>query len=323
MSENSDFEKVHTEYNLMSPVKLLRNLKLREIEKIGFREALRLRQEKIKSCLCVGLDPLPEKLPNIFERSEDAENLAQNITDWMIEIVKATAKYTSMFKFQRAHWEAFLWGEVAMRQIIDYIQENYPDIPVFLDCKRGDIDRTQARYGVAHFIIDKADGMNYSPYMGDECLTGLVESSLGWKAIVVLGRTSNPGSKNVQELILENQSQLWEKIVSDNYNLAKDYQVDRDFGVVMAAAFLRDGQIYSSHLSRAREILGDKVWFLIPGIGTQGGLLKETLENAWRGFGSLVISSSSQIIFASRENDFAEAAAREAQQLNQEIYKFI
>ena len=321
---NAEYKKEYAEYNLISPVKLLRNLKPREIEKIGFREVLKLRQEKIKSCLCVGLDPLPEKLPKIFEIiDEDTENLAKNITAWMIEIVKATAEYTSMFKFQRAHWEAFLLGEAAMRQVIDYIYENYPDIPVFLDCKRGDIDRTQARYGLAHFIIDKVDGMNYSPYMGDECLTGLVESSLGWKSIVVLGRTSNPGSKNVQELILENQSQLWEKVVADNFNLAKEYKVDRDFGVVMAAAFLRDGQIYSSHLSRAREILGEKVWFLIPGIGTQGGLLKETLENAWRGFGSLVISSSSQIIFASQENDFAEAAAREAQKLNQEISKFI
>ena len=295
---------------------------MREIEIIGFREALKKRQEKINSCLCVGIDPLIEKMPDIFPRDVDDKTLANNIIKWMNDIVDSTAEHTTMYKVQRAYFEAFRFGEEAMREIINYIHINHPEIPVFVDCKRGDIDRTQARYSKAHFILDQADGINYNPYMGDETITGLLEYTPKWASIVVLGRTSNKTAKNVQDLLLKNDLKLWEQIVDYNFKLAIENNVDKNFGIVMGSAYMENNIIHDEHLRKCREIVGDKAWFLIPGIGTQGGLLKETIMSAWSGFGSLAISSSSQIIFANNTKDFAMYSKLEAEKLHNEFKSF-
>ena len=88
----------------------------------------------------------------------------------------------------------------------------------------------------------------------------------------------------------------------------------------MAAAYQIGGIIYSYHLSYVREeIVGDKLWFLIPGVGTQGGFIEETVKAAYVGAGSIAINSSSGIIFASSGEDFAQAAAKKAKALRDQI----
>jgi hypothetical protein len=103
---------------------------------------------------------------------------------------------------------------------------------------------------------------------------------------------------------------------------AKELGVVADAGLVMAAAYKdpRDPEkIFSFHLSQVRKIVGNELWFLIPGIGTQGGFVEETIHAAFIGPGSIAISSSSDIIFASSGEDFAEAAARKAEELRDQI----
>jgi orotidine-5'-phosphate decarboxylase len=288
----------------------------------GFRQRVATRQKAINSLLCVGLDPLPEKMPAGVIKPGAPLNLAYNVLNWMEKIVDATAPSASMFKPQRAHWEALPDGTQALRNLIMYIHARHPDIPIFLDCKRGDIDRTQQQYQIAHFDGDFADGMNFSPYMGKDCLEFLVNKDHPERALVGLCYTSNPAARQVQDAVLQNGQPYWEFIAQCILQWATDLGVAENAGLVMAAAYENpkgSGQIFSDHLRRAREITSDKLWYLIPGYGTQGGFLAETINAAFAGYGSIAINSSSGIIFASQGEDFAEAAAAKAQEAHEQM----
>lgn len=288
----------------------------------GFRQILKKRQEKTQSLLCVGLDPLSDKVPVCVGHKYKDHNW-QGVAAHMMEIVDATAPFASMFKLQSAHYEAIENGRKSLHAVIKHICAKYPDMPVFLDCKRGDISRTQARYREAHFGIDGVDGMNFNPYMGRDCMAELVDKErFPGRAIVGLCRTSNKEAWEIQDLMLFNGRPLWEAIAEKTLHWAEELGVVEDAGLVMGAAYKDpdspDG-IYSQHLLRCREIVGDKLWFLIPGVGAQGGFVEETIKAAFAGWGSMAVNSSSGIIFASVGDDFAEAAAREAEKLKEEM----
>jgi len=294
--------------------------------KPGFREMLALRQIEIDSLVCVGLDILPDKLP--LHLSEVAGGIdAETYVNWFTDMVDATAEFASMFKPQSAHYEAMEEGRWILWQIINYIRRNYPDIPIVLDCKRGDIGRTQARYRIAHLLLDAVHGMNFSPYMGKTCMQALVDPTTAGKAIVGLCYTSNPDAREVQDVKLADGRCYWEFIAERTLSWASEFGVTGDAGLVMAAAYKPDkakDEIFSAHLKKCREIVGSDLWFLIPGIGTQGGEVKETVEAAFSvsgqaKAGQIAINSSSGITFASNGEDFAEAAAAAAETLRDQI----
>lgn len=285
-----------------------------------FRQMLVARQKATDTLVCVGLDPEMENLPPHLLK--DCGHRQAALTTWMSHIVDATAPYASMFKPQRAHWEKIDDGIEAMRDVIDYIHLNHPEIPVFVDCKRGDIDRTQTHYREAIFTKDGADGMNYNGYMGSDTLKSLVDPAFLGRALVGLGRTSNPAAWEVQDRVLHDGRLLWEATVEDILNWSTQFGVLENAGVVMGAAHKHPDHpllVYSSHLKRAREITGDKLWYLIPGVGTQGGFIEETVKAAYRGPGSIAINSSSGITNTSRGENFAEAAGEKARELRDEI----
>jgi orotidine-5'-phosphate decarboxylase len=290
----------------------------------GFREKLKARQEEINGVLCVGLDPLPEKLPESLATGSHPSQIAHDITEWMKAIVDATAPYATMFKPQKAHWEAFVGGDYALAEVITYIHKRYPGIVVFEDCKRGDIGRTQERYRMSVFEFDGADGANFSPYMGRECMEYFVDQNHKERSIVGLCYTSNPSAREIQNQKLESGEYLWEFIARRTLAWADELGVTENAGLVMAAAYEEEkgtGVIKTDHLIRCREIVGDKFWFLIPGVGTQGGFAKETVAASFAGFGSIAVNSSSDINFASSGRDFAEAAAKKAKELHLELQK--
>jgi len=291
----------------------------------GFRAALAARQEEVNSLVCVGLDPLVEKMPGRLKAMVThpvAE--AEWVLKWMKAIVDATAPYACMFKPQSAHWESIISGTGALRHLIQYIHERHPGIPVFLDAKRGDIGRTQQRYREAAFGILGADGMNFSPYMGFDCMAGLVSDEYPGKALVGLCYTTNPPAREVQDFGETCQRPpLWEHIATRVLAWAKELGVVQDAGLVMAAAYKKtqggEGDVYVGHLSRCRQLVGDLLWFLAPGFGTQEGFVKATIEAAYRGWGSIALNSSSGIIFASAGDDYAEAAAAQAKELRDAV----
>ncbi len=288
----------------------------------GFRHMLAERQKKINSLVCVGLDPLIEKMPQGLKEFQIPD---AGLREWMLSIVDATAPFVCMYKPQSAHWESIRGGREVLKSVIRHIKNRYPDIPVFLDCKRGDIGRTQQRYRNAHFKIDGVDGINFSPYMGRDCMEALVDESTKGKAIVGLCYTSNLAAREIQDLELASLKfgpKLWELMAGTILKWAEDLGVVEDAGLVMAAAYENpkgSGKIYSEHLKRCRGIVGDKLWFLIPGIGTQGGFVEETVKASFTGPGSIAINSSSGIIFASTDTDYAEAAAAKAKELRDQI----
>jgi orotidine-5'-phosphate decarboxylase len=285
-----------------------------------FRKLLADRQREVNSLVCVGLDPLIEKLPEILR--ERGHALPRALLVWMCRIVDAVAPYTSMFKPQHAHWEAIPNGVCVLRELISYIHEHFQGIPVFMDCKRGDIDRTQAQYREAHFGLEWADGMNYNGYMGRDTLKSLIDPAHLGRGLVGLGRTSNPDAWEIQDAVLADGRTVWEFMVERLHAWSEELEVIENAGVVMGAAHKnpKDSRtIYSSHLVRAREIVGDDMWFLIPGIGTQGGFIEETVRAAFRGPGSISVNSSSAIIFASSGPDFATAAAAKAKELRDQL----
>lgn len=276
------------------------------------------RQAVAKSLVCVGLDPLVEKMPECLLPST-----ADSVGEWMERIVNATAEFASMFKPQSAHWEAIPGGVAMLERLVRHIHLKFPEIPVLLDCKRGDIARTQRQYRLAHLSICGADGMNFSPYMGRDCMAALVDQDNLGKALVGLCYTSNPDAREVQDVELVSGLRYWEFIAQRTLLWAEKLGVVDNAGLVMAAAYelppKGSGQIYSEHLAKCRQIVGDKLWFLIPGVGAQGGAIEQTVRAAYRGPGSIAINSSSEINFASNGADFAEAAAKKACELRDKI----
>lgn len=269
----------------------------------SFRTALTARQRAVKSLVCVGLDPLMEKMPEIYLGQTDP------VLQWMRDVVDQTAPFASMFKPQHAHWEAIHRGVSSLKLLIVHMRQEYPMIPIFMDCKRGDIDRTQAQYRAAHFDMEQADGMNYNGYMGRGTLESLIDKKHMGRALVGLGRTSNLDGWEVQDRVGVDGLTTWEFMVDRIRAWSKELGVLADAGVVMGAAHKDQkdpSKIYSAHLSRARELVGDDLWFLIPGIGTQGGFIKETIKAAYVGPGSIAINSSSGIILADHPAGAAE-----------------
>jgi len=294
------------------------------MSKRNFREMLAERQQRVKSLVCVGLDPLPERLPDCVAKSS-TNPIAEKVMFWMRNIVDATAPFASMFKPQSAHWEAMRGGEQALQSLVIFIHDRHPGIPVFLDCKRGDIDRTQERYRVAHFDLNEVDGVNFSPYMGKSCMAGLVDQKHLGRALVGLCYTSNPSAREVQDVLVEYagaQMPYWQFIARRTLQWACELEVVENAGLVMAAAYESPkgaGNIYSEHLTICRQLVGKRLWFLIPGIGTQGGFIKETVKAAYAGPGSIAINSSSEIIFAGSGEYYATDAAKKAEELRDAI----
>ncbi len=289
----------------------------------GFREKLAERQKNEKWA-CIGLDPRKEKTPECIEDCSKWEYPeARRVFEWMKEIVRATADYACMFKLQSAYYEAIPGGREALRNLVTYIHIAYQDeIPVFLDCKRGDIDRTQRQYSIAHFELDRVDGMNFSPYMGKDCMEFLADKNYPERAIVGLCYTSNSSARQVQDVVLADGRRYWEFMAETTLKWAEDLGINENAGLVMAAAYefpKGSGKVYSRHLWRCREIVGGEMWFLVPGIGTQGGYIEETVRAGYCGVGSLAINSSSGITEASSDSDFAEKAGEKAEELNNQI----
>lgn len=283
--------------------------------KLGFRRRLAERQAAIDSLLCVGLDPIIEKVPAHL-RPPASRSAAEAVFQWMAEIVDATAPFASMFKPQLAHWIAIPKGMEELRYLIAFIHNRHPQIPVLLDCKCGDIDRTQQQYREAFFTMLGADGINLNAYMGRDTLQSLVDTKHPERALVGLGRTSNSAAWEIQDALMANGRPLWQFMVKRLWAWSRRLGVEENAGVVMGAAHKvpdRPEEIYSLHLEQARELVGDELWFLIPGIGTQGGFVEATVQASYHGPGSIAINSSSAINFASAGADFAEASAREAE----------
>jgi orotidine-5'-phosphate decarboxylase len=249
--------------------------------------------------LCVGLDPDLDKFPDGVERS------ARGALDFCRGVVDSTAEFVCAFKPQIAYFAA-LGAERELERLCEHIRERHPNAVLILDAKRGDIGPTAERYAREAFDRYGADAVTVNPYLGTDSLEPFLAHA--GKGVIVLCRTSNPGSGDFQSLTVDGQP-LYERVA----RLAIDDWAKR--GEVALVV----GATYPAELARVRTIVGD-LPLLVPGIGAQGGDVAATVTAGRDSKGNgMMINSSRAILYASSDADWAKATALAARRTRDEI----
>jgi orotidine-5'-phosphate decarboxylase len=272
---------------------------------MSFIQKLKSQIEKTNSLVSIGLDSDTSKLPHAVEGSQFEFNK---------QIIDETYKYVCSYKINTAFYEGHgVEGIQSLKETTDYLVQNYPLIPIILDAKRGDIDNTNLGYIDYAFKYLNVDAITLHPYMGEESIRPFLD--LKNKGIILLCRTSNQGSDEFQNLILTNENSkipLYEYVANKIIN---EWNKNDNCLLVVGATHVDE-------LKRVREI-DDSIFFLVPGIGFQGGDLEGTLKYGLnRDKSGLIINSSRSIIFASSDIDFAKVAGEKTIELRDSINKF-
>jgi orotidine-5'-phosphate decarboxylase len=273
----------------------------------GFIDRLRDRWEHADTLVCVGLDPEPAKFPSKFLHDPDA------IFDFCRDIVDATAPYVCAFKPQIAHFAA-AHAEEALRMLIMHIGFRYPQIPVILDSKRGDIGSTAQHYASEAFDRYCADAVTVNPYLGRDSVQPFLDRTD--KGVVILCRTSNSGAGDLQDMVLFDKSgagrPFYQHVAE---KIARDWNGNGNCALVVGAT-------WPEQLREVRAIVGNMP-LLVPGVGAQGGDVEAVVRNAKTADGTgLIVSSSRAILYASQADDYAEAAGHAARALRDEINRY-
>lgn len=268
--------------------------------------------KKLESCwdandslLCVGLDPIIDRLPKHLLESKTP------FFDFNKAIIDATADLVCAFKPNSAFYEALgAAGITELKQTCDYIRETYSNIPVILDYKRGDIGNTNLHYNDFAFDYLGVDAATIHPYFGREAIQPFLDHKD--KGIIIMCRNSNPGAGEFQDLEVDGQK-LYLRVAK---NVAEDWNDNGNCLLVIGATVPQD-------LAEVRQVVGDDMVLLVPGIGAQGGNLEATLKAGLnkRGAG-LIINSSRDILYQSSGKDFAEAARNRATATRELINKY-
>lgn len=267
-----------------------------------FMQTLRDRWQRAGTLVCVGLDPEPAKFPARFAADADA------VFAFNRDIVDATAPYACAFKPQIAHFAA-LGAEDALARLIAYIHANHPGIPVILDSKRGDIGSTAQHYASEAFDRYAADAVTANPYLGRDSVQPFLDRAD--RGVVVLCRTSNPGAGDLQDLLVDGRP-LYQHVAE---KVAREWNGHGNCSLVVGAT-------WPAQLREVRAIVGE-VPFLVPGVGAQGGDVEAVVSNAKTADGTgLMVSSSRAILYASSGEDYADAAARAAKSLRDQINRY-
>lgn len=265
------------------------------------------RQEKV-GLVCVGLDPVSAKIPASV-RTLCGPNDYVVIRTFLKRIIDATADIACAFKPNRAFYgRRGSQGMELLRDIIRYIKNGWPDILVILDAKEGDIGPTNIGYAEEAFDYLRADAITLNPYLGGE--TGEAYQPFldrHDKGLIFLCRTSNPGSDWLQN---HGTPPLFHKVATD---IATKWNRHGNCALVAGATNPDDVGVI-------RRLVGDNIQLLVPGFGTQGGSVAQTIPQALnsRGHG-VMANSSSGILYAGNGEDFATAARSEALRFRQEI----
>lgn len=266
----------------------------------GFFAKLESASRQNGSLLCVGLDPDPERMP------------LSDVAAFNRAIIEATADLVCAYKPNLGFYEAL--GEAGMAALRDTLAAVPPHVPTIGDAKRGDVGHTARAYARALFDGWGFDAVTVNPYLGGDALAPFLERED--RGVFVLCRTSNPGAAELQDLMVVAEGSdsgsgarpLFEAVAER----ARAWNSRGNVGLVVGAT-------YPQELARVREICPDMT-FLVPGVGAQGGDLEASLRCGLdsRGAG-LIINVSRQVLYASRESDFAQAARRAAQALRNQI----
>lgn len=265
------------------------------------KEDLLIQIKTKKSFLCIGLDTDIQKIPKFLLKSEDP------IFEFNKKIIDATNSYCVAYKPNIAFYESLgINGWKALEKTINYINSSYPEIFTIADAKRGDIGNTSSMYAKAYFETLNFDSITINPYMGKDS----VEPFLKYKNkhTILLALTSNVGAFDFQtKNIVDNSNKLYEEVIKTSTSWENSNQLMYVVGATKA-----------SYLKEIRNIVPNN-FLLIPGVGAQGGDLKEVCDNGLNNEVGLLINSSRSIIYASNDTNFDIDAAKNAQEIQSQM----
>ncbi len=269
---------------------------------MNFIDKLSAAWSKNNSLVCVGLDPDLARIPDHVVAAEEP------VFEFNRAIIDATHDLVCAYKPQIAHFSA-LSAELQLEKTISYIKSNYPDIPVILDAKRGDIGSTAEMYAKEAFLRYDADAVTLNPYLGHDSVKPFLNYQD--RGAVLLCRTSNSGAADLQDLLVDGRP-LYQHVAT---LVAENWNGNRNCMLVVGAT-------WPAQLSEIRAIVGD-IPLLIPGVGAQGGDVEQVVRAGQCADGTgLVISSSRAVLYAGGGEDFATAARGEARRLRDQINDF-
>ena len=249
--------------------------------------------KKKKSFLCIGLDVDLNKIPAHLLETEDP------IFEFNKAIIDATAPYTVAYKPNLAFYEACgVKGWISFEKTVNYIKENYPEIFIIADAKRGDIGNTSSLYARSFFEEMKVDSITVAPYMGEDSVKPFLAYEGSW--VIVLALTSNPGSHDFQLTKDENGTMLFEKVLETSQKWGSDENMMYVVGATQGKSFENVRRIVPNH------------FLLVPGVGAQGGSLEEVCKYGMNDDCGLLVNASRAIIFADGSENFATVAAEKA-----------
>lgn len=253
-----------------------------------------------KSFLCVGLDTDINKIPEHLKKEEDP------IFAFNKAIIDATAPYCVAYKPNLAFYECYgLKGMIAFEKTIKYLKENHPNHFIIADAKRGDIGNTSKMYAQTFFEEYNLDSVTVAPYMGEDSVKPFLEYDGKW--VILLALTSNKGSHDFQLTEDKQGERLFEKVLKKSQEWGTTENLMYVVGATQGRMFEDIRRIAPNH------------FLLVPGVGAQGGSLQEVCKYGMTKDCGLLVNSSRGIIYASKDEDFAEIAGQKAKQLQLEM----
>ena len=260
---------------------------------------------KKRSFLCVGLDTDIQKIPKFLLDTTDP------IFAFNKKIIDATADLTIAYKPNIAFYESMgVQGWASLEKTVNYIRGEYPEIFIIADAKRGDIGNTSAMYARAFFDRMDFDAVTVAPYMGEDSVKPFMTFLDKW--VILLALTSNKGAFDFQFLKNEeNGDQLFETVLKKS----------QEWGTTDSLMYVV-GATKAEKLKEIREIIPDH-FLLVPGVGAQGGSLREVAENGMNDKCGLLVNSSRQILYADDSEEFAKASREQAEALQVEMEELL
>ncbi len=264
------------------------------------REALVAQIKEKQSFLCVGLDTDIKKLPTHLPAD------AAGVLEFNKAIIEATAPFTVAYKINTAFYESMgAEGWTVMQETLSHIPKSCFTIA---DAKRGDIGNTSAMYARAFFENMSFDSVTVAPYMGEDSVTPFLGFNGKW--VILLGLTSNAGSNDFQ--LLTNDGRPFFQHVAEK---AQTWASPNELMFVVGAT-------RGEGIGNFRKVASDS-FLLVPGVGKQGGSLKDVVDHAMIDDCGLLVNSSRGIIYASSGEDFAQEAANQASILQKEMQEYL
>jgi len=252
-----------------------------------------------KSFLCIGLDTEPEKIPAFLLKEKDP------VFEFNRRIIDATNSYCIAYKPNVAFYECNgPEGWKSLKATLDYIRGNYPGMMVIADAKRGDIGNTSKMYARTFFGNMDFDAVTVAPYMGEDSVKPFLEYGDKW--VIILALTSNRGADDFQ-YHTDGGVRLFERVLKVSSSWGSPDNIMYVVGATRAEM-----------LHDVRKIVPDH-FLLIPGVGAQGGSLKEVAASGMNNNCGLLVNSSRAIIFADNTLEFAARAGEKAQEMQAEM----